>query len=128
MRPLRRAIADMLAAEVRPEIVEAAAVVAGRLGGSAVLFYGSVLRTGDLDGLLARLDALGPTVAEQRAARKAERAKATAEAKEAKERFVAEAEKLALSNDWRGGVNRFRDLLDAHATPQRALAAEQKEI
>lgn len=52
MRPLRRAIADMLAAEVRPEIVEAAAVVAGRLGGSAVLFYGSVLRTGDLDGLL----------------------------------------------------------------------------
>ncbi|MFZ3483164.1 hypothetical protein [Sphingomonas sp. 3-13AW] len=52
MSPLRSAIAEMLAAEVRPEIVEAAAVVAGRLGGSAVLFYGSVLRTGDLDGLL----------------------------------------------------------------------------
>jgi hypothetical protein len=52
MDPLRDAIAEMLAAEVRPEIVEAAAVVAERLGGSAVLFYGSVLRTGDLDGLL----------------------------------------------------------------------------
>lgn len=52
MNPLRNAIADMLAAEVRPEIVEAAATIAGRLGGVAVLFYGSVLRTGDLDGLL----------------------------------------------------------------------------
>ncbi|MFV0625285.1 hypothetical protein ACBY01_14915 [Sphingomonas sp. ac-8] len=50
--PLRHAVADMLAVEVRPEIVEAAAVVAERLGGVAVLFYGSVLRTGDLDGLL----------------------------------------------------------------------------
>lgn len=52
MQSLRHAITGMLTAEVRPEIVEAAAVVAGRLGGSAVLFYGSVLRTGDLDGLL----------------------------------------------------------------------------
>ncbi len=67
---------------------------------------------GDLDGLLARLDRLAPLIAEQRAARKAERAKQTEAAKAAKEKFVLEAEKLAAGNDWRGGVNRFRALLD----------------
>lgn len=67
---------------------------------------------GDLDGLLARLEALVPKVADQRAARKAERARVSAEAREAKERFVEEAERLAAGNDWRGGVNRFRALLD----------------
>ncbi len=67
---------------------------------------------GDLIGLAARLDALGPVIANQRAARKAERAKQSEETKARKEQFVAEAEKLAQSNDWRGGVNRFRSLLD----------------
>jgi hypothetical protein len=67
---------------------------------------------GDLDGLLARLNALAPLVAEQRAARRAERAKQTEAARAAKEKFVAEAEKLAAGNDWRGGVNRFRALLE----------------
>jgi hypothetical protein len=67
---------------------------------------------GDLDGLLARLDKLAPLVAEQRAARKAERAKQTEAARAAKEKFVLEAEKLAAGTDWRGGVNRFRALLD----------------
>ncbi|HVK36689.1 MAG TPA: DUF349 domain-containing protein, partial [Microlunatus sp.] len=67
---------------------------------------------GDLDGLATRLEALVPRVADQRAARRAEKAKASAEAKEAKERYVVEAEKLAVGNDWRGGVNRFRELLD----------------
>lgn len=52
MQQLRHAIAEMLTTEVQPEIVEAATVIAERLRGSAVLFYGSVLRTGDLDGLL----------------------------------------------------------------------------
>lgn len=37
---------------VRREIAEAGRAVAARLGGCAVLFYGSVLRTGDLDGVL----------------------------------------------------------------------------
>ena len=83
---------------------------------------------GDLDGLSARLDALVPRVAEQRAARKAERAKATAQAKEAKERFVAEAEKLALSNDWRGGVNRFRDLLEEWKALPRLDRATDDEL
>ena len=83
---------------------------------------------GDLDGLSARLEALVPKVAEQRAARKAERAKATAEAKVAKERFVAEAEKLALSNDWRGGVNRFRDLLEEWKALPRLDRATDDEL
>ena len=67
---------------------------------------------GDLDGLLARLEGLAPKVDEQRAARRAEKQKLQAEARAAKEKFVEEAEKLAASNDWRGGVNRFRSLLD----------------
>lgn len=67
---------------------------------------------GDLDGLLTRLDALAPKIADQRAARKAERARQNAETRAAKEKFVQEAERLAAGNDWRGGVNRFRSLLD----------------
>lgn len=50
--PLHAFVANELGAEVRPEIAAAARVVGKRLGGVAVLFYGSVLRTGDLDGLL----------------------------------------------------------------------------
>lgn len=41
-----------LARAAVPEVVEAAQEVARRLDGIAVLFYGSVLRTGDLDGLV----------------------------------------------------------------------------
>ena len=67
---------------------------------------------GDLDGLQARLEALLPLIANQRAARKAERARQQEETRDAKERFVVEAERLAAGNDWRGGVNRFRVLLE----------------
>lgn len=67
---------------------------------------------GDLDSLGARLDALTPALAEQSEARKAERARQHDEARAAKEKMVVEAETLAESNDWRGGVNRFRALLD----------------
>ncbi|HYI58084.1 MAG TPA: DUF349 domain-containing protein [Microlunatus sp.] len=83
---------------------------------------------GDLDGLTARLEALAPKVADQRAARKAERAKASAAAKEAKERFVVEAEKLAAGNDWRGGVNRFRELLEKWKTLPRLDRATDDEL
>ena len=51
-------------------------------------------------------------IAGQRLARKEERAKAAAESKVAKEGIVAEAEKLAGSQDWRNGVTRMRELLD----------------
>ena len=67
---------------------------------------------GDLDGLQARLEALSPVIAKQRATRKAERARQHEETRAAKERFVLEAERLAAGNDWRGGVNRFRVLLE----------------
>lgn len=67
---------------------------------------------GDLDGLLVRLEGLAPKIEEQRSARRAEKKRAQTEAREAKEKFVEEAEKLAAGNDWRGGVNRFRSLLD----------------
>ncbi|HOA89277.1 DUF349 domain-containing protein [Propioniciclava tarda] len=68
---------------------------------------------GDLAALSAKLDALSPLLAEQSEARKAERAKQHEATREAKEAMVAEAEKLAEGNDWRAGVNRFRDLLEA---------------
>ncbi|WP_181311146.1 DUF349 domain-containing protein [Nocardioides campestrisoli] len=67
---------------------------------------------GDLDSLLAKLDALGPVIATQREARKAEKAQRTAESKARKEELVAEAEKLAAGDDWRNGANRLRDLLE----------------
>ncbi len=67
---------------------------------------------GDLAALTARLDALTPLLDEQSAARKAERAKQLDATRQAKEAMVAEAETLAAGNDWRGGVNRFRTLLD----------------
>jgi hypothetical protein len=41
-----------LARPVAPAIAEAARRIAADVGGRAVLFYGSVLRTGDLDGVL----------------------------------------------------------------------------
>ena len=67
---------------------------------------------GDLAALAARLDALGPVIATQREARKAERAQRAAESRVQKEAIVTEAEKLADSSDWRNGANRLRELLD----------------
>jgi hypothetical protein len=66
---------------------------------------------GDLVSLAARLDALAPVIAVQRSARKEERAQKTAESKAAKEKLVAEAERLAEGTDWRNGANRLRELL-----------------
>jgi hypothetical protein len=66
---------------------------------------------GDLVSLAARLDALAPVIAVQRSARKEERAQKAAESKAAKEKLVAEAERLAEGTDWRNGANRLRDLL-----------------
>ncbi|HEX5916293.1 MAG TPA: DUF349 domain-containing protein [Nocardioides sp.] len=66
---------------------------------------------GDLVSLGARLDALAPVIAVQRSARKEERAQKTAESKAAKEKLVAEAERLAEGTDWRNGANRLRELL-----------------
>jgi hypothetical protein len=67
---------------------------------------------GDLDSLVARLDGLAGVIDTRREARKVERAQKVAESKVRKEAIVAEAEKLAESNDWRNGANRLRDLLE----------------
>ena len=67
---------------------------------------------GDLASLTGRLAALRPIIASQRASRRAEKAQKAAEAKAAKEKLVAEAEKLAEGTDWRGGASRLRTLLD----------------
>ena len=80
---------------------------------------------GDLVSLAGRLDSLGPVIAEQREARKAERAVKVAESRVEKERIVAEAERLAQSNDWRQGANRLRELLDEwKALPRLDRAAD----
>ncbi len=67
---------------------------------------------GDLASLANRLEALTPVIDTQREARKVEKAQRSAESRAAKETIVAEAEKLAESNDWRNGANRLRELLD----------------
>ena len=83
---------------------------------------------GDLDGLLRRLDALAPVIAELRAERRQERARLHQEAREAKERFVQDAERLAAGSDWRGGVNRFRVLLEQWKTLPRLDRATDDEL
>ncbi|MEU8223305.1 DUF349 domain-containing protein [Kribbella sp. NPDC048915] len=67
---------------------------------------------GDLDGLLARLEALTPLVAQQRERRKAERAARIEEARAAKTKIATEAETIAAGTDWRHGVTRLRELLE----------------
>jgi hypothetical protein len=67
---------------------------------------------GDLDALVARLDALQPLIDERREARKAERAAKALESRKAKEQIADEAEQLAAGSDWRNGANRLRELLD----------------
>ncbi len=67
---------------------------------------------GDLASLLTRLDALTGVLSVKAEERKAQRAAQNVETRAAKEAMVAEAEQLAAGNDWRGGVNRFRALLD----------------
>ncbi len=69
-------------------------------------------RSATSPALAARLDLLEPKIDELADARRAERAEAAEQTRAEKERMVAEAEKLAGGNDWRGGVNRFRALLD----------------
>jgi hypothetical protein len=83
---------------------------------------------GDLEGLLARLDSLLPVIGAQRAARRAERNRQQEETRAAKEHFVVEAERMAAGNDWRGGVNRFRALLDQWKALPRLDRATDDEL
>lgn len=83
---------------------------------------------GDLDSLVVRLDALAPLIAERRAARRAERASRTEDAKRQKEKIAADAERLAESSDWRGGANRLRDLLDTWKALPRLDKASDDDL
>jgi hypothetical protein len=66
---------------------------------------------GDLAGLEQRLDGLEAVVAEQRARRREDRAKAQETARDEKEKLVVEAEAIAESKDWRAGSDRLQALL-----------------
>ncbi|WP_051426054.1 DUF349 domain-containing protein [Jiangella gansuensis] len=67
---------------------------------------------GDLDALASRLDAIEARIAERRAERRAARAKAQEEARGRKEQIADQAEAIAESNDWRGGADTLRGLLE----------------
>ena len=67
---------------------------------------------GDLEALGKRLDTLVAQVDERREERKAAKAKAGDEARTAKEQLVAEAEQLAVSEQWRVAGERLRALVD----------------
>lgn len=83
---------------------------------------------GDLDALVGKLDALAPQLAAAQEARKAQRAQQNEETRTAKEAMVARAEKLAAGNDWRGGVNKFRALLDEWKALPRIDKATDDEL
>lgn len=83
---------------------------------------------GDLASLIGRLDSLGPVIASQREARKAEKAQRAVESKAAKEKIVSEAEKLASGSDWRAGANRLRSLLDEWKALPRIDRASDDEL
>jgi hypothetical protein len=83
---------------------------------------------GDLDSLLARLDELEKIVGERRLARREERRRQLDEAKETKAAIAAEAETLSAGTDWRGGVGRFRELLDQWKALPRLDKATDDEL
>ncbi|MFG3114813.1 DUF349 domain-containing protein [Streptomyces sp. NPDC048197] len=67
---------------------------------------------GDLDALRKRLDKLVEVVESRREERKAAKARQSDEARQAKEKLVAEAEELAASEQWRAAGERLRALVD----------------
>lgn len=83
---------------------------------------------GDLESLTRRLDALSEVLPAQIEARKAARAEQNAETVAAKEAMVVEAETLSQGNDWRGGVDRFRVLLDQWKALPRVDRATDNEL
>jgi hypothetical protein len=81
---------------------------------------------GDLDSLIARLEALGATIEHRREEHKAAREQARNEAHEAKERIVTEAERLAVeATHWKASGERMRQLLEEwKSAPRGDRAAE----
>ncbi len=83
---------------------------------------------GDVVGLTARLDALGPLIGVQRGQRRADRARKLEEAQTRKQEIVAEAEKISQGKDWRNGVNRLRDLLEEWKSLPRLERKKDDEL
>lgn len=83
---------------------------------------------GDLPALVARLDKLSETLPAQIEARKAQRAEQNAATVAAKEAMVTEAETLAAGEDWRGGVDRFRTLLEEWKALPRVDRATDNDL
>ncbi|MCL2784069.1 MAG: DUF349 domain-containing protein [Propionibacteriaceae bacterium] len=83
---------------------------------------------GDLEGLAARLDPLTEVIDAQAEVRREEKAKAIAEARTRKDEMVVLAERLAVSNDWGTGVQKYRDLLDEWKTLPRLDRAADDEL
>ena len=81
---------------------------------------------GDLDGLRARLERLTEDVGHRREEAKAAREQARVQAKEIKERIVAEAEQIAAeATHWKSSGERMRELLEEwKAAPHAERAAE----
>jgi len=67
---------------------------------------------GDLDGLARRVAELPELALERREQRRLEKAEHLAQARKAKEGLVAEAEAIGLSDTWRAGPDRLRDLFE----------------
>ncbi len=81
---------------------------------------------GDLDGLRTRLERLTEDVGHRREEAKAAREQARGQAKEIKERIVAEAEQIAAeATHWKSSGERMRDLLEEwKAAPHAERAVE----
>jgi hypothetical protein len=81
---------------------------------------------GDLDGLRTRLERLTEDVGQRREEAKAAREQARVQAKEVKERIVAEAEQIAVeATHWKSSGERMRELLEEwKAAPHAERAAE----
>jgi hypothetical protein len=81
---------------------------------------------GDLDGLIARLEALGATLEHRREEHKAAREQARNEAHEIKARIVTEAERLAVeATHWKASGERMRQLLEEWKTAPRGDRAAE---
>jgi len=84
---------------------------------------------GDLDQLLARLDALSGKVDHRQEEARAARDHARAEARDVKERIVAEAERLAAeATHWKASGERMRQLLEEWKAAPRADRAVEAAL
>ncbi len=84
---------------------------------------------GDLDRLLARLDALTGKVAERQVEVRAARDQARTDAKDVKERIVAEAEHIAAeATHWKNSGDRLRQLLEEWKAAPRADRAVEAAL